>query len=150
MLEAAARPALQRQRHQPQQQAEQMHAEQPAQRPHHIHRPRAVAEHAGRGAEAEHQHQHRRRTQQHARARLPAQDRIAPALARAECVGPMQQPALEIGRRSTRISVDAHVVERPVVLLVAAHQFGKPALRERIDRTRHAGVARRAGRLRGR
>ena len=127
VLEAAARATLQRQRHQPQQKAEQMHAKQPAQRPHHIHRPRAVAQHAGRRAETQHQRQHRRGQQQHARPRLPAQDRFAPALARTERISPMKQPVLEIGRCSTRISVDARVVERTVVFLMAAHQFGEPA-----------------------
>ena len=128
------RAPLQPQAGEPQQQAQQMHAEQAAQGPHHIHRPRAVAERARSGAEAESEGEREGEHQHQPRPPLPAPDRLAPAAGRLEHGGAAQHACFEIARDRARLGVRARLVERRVAFFMAAHELGQPAQGQGIRR----------------
>ena len=128
------RAPLQHQAGEPQRQAQQMHAEQAAQRPNHIHRPRPIAERTGGRPEAEHEGEREGEHQHQPRPPLPAQDRLTPATGGFEHGGAAQHACFEIARDRTRLGVRARLVERRVAFFMAAHELGQPAQGQGIRR----------------
>ena len=128
------RAPLQPQAGEPQQQAQQMHAEQAAQGPHHIDRPRAVAECTRGGTEAEHEGEREGEHQHQPRPPLPAHDRLAPARGGPERAGATQDACLEVARGRARLGVRPRLIKRRVVFFMAADELGQPALGQGIRR----------------
>ena len=128
------RAPLQHQAGEPQQQAQQMHAEQAAQGPHHIDRPCPVTERTGGSPEAEHEGEREGQHQHQPSPPLPAPDRLAPATGGFEPGRAAQHAGLEISRDRTRLGVRARLVQRRVAFFMAAHELGQPAQGQGIRR----------------
>ena len=99
-----------------------MHAEQAAEGPHHIDRPRAVAERTGGGTEAEHESEREGEHQHQPRPPLPAPDRLRQPLAASSTAARRSTRGLEIARDRARLGVRARLVERRMAFFVTADE----------------------------